>query len=86
MNLEELRVEIDAVDRELAALLTRRMELCSQVAQVKAREGLPLYHPDREAQVIAKVQGLTRPEYAEHLGRVWQKIMEESCALQQKLL
>lgn len=86
MKLEELRTEIDAVDRELVRLLTQRMDLCSQVAQVKAQEGLPLYHPDREAQVIAKVQGLTRPEYAEHLGRVWQKIMEESRALQQKIL
>ena len=35
MNLEEIRTEIDALDKELLALFERRMDLCRDVALYK---------------------------------------------------
>lgn len=32
MNLEEIRTEIDALDKQLLALFERRMDLCRDVA------------------------------------------------------
>ena len=46
-DLQQLRVEIDAVDRELIRLFAQRMDLCGQVAQYKAAQGMAIYAPQR---------------------------------------
>ena len=48
MKLEEVRAEIDAIDDQLISLLTRRMDCSLKVAEIKAAEGLEVYHPKRE--------------------------------------
>ena len=47
-----LRTQIDAVDRELLALLNRRAALAQEVGEVKKKEGSVAFRPEREAQVI----------------------------------
>ena len=47
-----LRSAIDAVDRELLALLNRRAGLALEVGELKKREGSVVFRPEREAQVI----------------------------------
>ena len=44
MDLEEIRKEIDQLDRQIAQLLTRRMECSNEVAAFKKANGLPIYH------------------------------------------
>jgi chorismate mutase/prephenate dehydratase len=51
-TLPELRVQIDAVDRELLELLNRRAALANEVGDIKRVEGSPVFRPEREAQVI----------------------------------
>ena len=81
MDLEEIRKEIDQLDRQIAQLLTRRME-CS----FKKANGLPIYHPQRERQVIEKVRALTKAEYADALENIYNCIMQQSKENQQRLL
>lgn len=52
--LQQARVQIDAIDAQMAALFEQRMEAVAQVAQYKATTGKPVFDPEREAQVIAK--------------------------------
>ncbi|MFN7958160.1 MAG: prephenate dehydrogenase/arogenate dehydrogenase family protein [Holophagaceae bacterium] len=47
--LQEARDHIDALDRELVALLARRTELGLRAGRAKADLGLPVHDPDREA-------------------------------------
>ena len=47
-----LRERIDAVDRELLALLNQRMRLAQEVGEIKKAEGSVVFRPEREAQVI----------------------------------
>ena len=86
MNLEEIRKEIDQLDRQIAQLLTRRMECSNEVATFKKANGLPIYHPQRERQVIEKVRALTKAEYADALETIYNCIMQESKRNQQQLL
>ena len=99
MNLEEIRKEIDQLDRQIAQLLTRRMECSNEVAAFKKANGLPIYHPqrehidallgdlkERERQVIEKVRALTKAEYADALETIYNCIMQESKRNQQQLL
>ena len=39
-SLDQLRNEIDAIDRELHALIRRRGGLAGEIAEIKKREGL----------------------------------------------
>ena len=51
--LAPLRDQIDDVDAQVMELLARRLELVSQVGEVKGRHGLPIYDPARERAMIA---------------------------------
>ena len=50
--LTSLRSEIDLLDRELIRLFAKRLALVSQVGQVKHRNGLPIYAPQREQEML----------------------------------
>ena len=48
MNLEEIRKEIDSIDKELMQLFFRRMEVVKDVANYKIANGLPVLDKKRE--------------------------------------
>ncbi|MBE2898445.1 bifunctional chorismate mutase/prephenate dehydrogenase [Pasteurellaceae bacterium 20609_3] len=61
--LKPLRDEIDRIDKTLLSLLAKRLALVAQVGQVKHEHGLPVYVPEREAQMLS-----ARRQEAENLG------------------
>lgn len=82
-NLADLRVQIDALDKELLALLNRRAQVAEQVGEVKKREGTPFFRPDRVAQVIEQIQKANQgPLKNEHVAAVWREIMSACLALE----
>jgi len=82
-NLADLRVQIDALDKELLTLLNRRALIAEQVGEVKKREGTPFFRPDRVAQVIEHIQQAnTGPLKNEHVAAVWREIMSACLALE----
>ncbi|MFW6436791.1 MAG: chorismate mutase [Halococcoides sp.] len=52
MSLEELREEIQSIDRELVELIARRTYVADTIAEVKAEQGLPTTDEDQEARVM----------------------------------
>ncbi|HAS64177.1 MAG TPA: bifunctional chorismate mutase/prephenate dehydrogenase [Vibrio sp.] len=52
-QLNELRDQIDAVDKQILNLLAQRLSLVEKVGEVKSEHGLPIYAPDREAAMLA---------------------------------
>lgn len=85
-DLTALRERIDVLDHEIARLLTERMEVTDAVAAFKAANNLPVYHPERERQVIEKVCALTKEEYRPAMEAIYQCIMDQSKKNQQKIL
>ncbi len=63
VELNDLRNDIDAVDKQILDLLAQRLALVEKVGEVKSRHGLPIYAPDREAAMLA-----SRREEAEKIG------------------
>jgi len=53
-SLDELRVQIDKIDSQMVELLAQRAKITAQVGQYKSRVGLPIYVPEREAELISK--------------------------------
>lgn len=83
LTLAELRVQIDALDRELLVLLNRRAQVAKQVGDIKKREGSPFLRPDRVAKVIEQIQQANQgPLKSEHVAAVWREIMSACLALE----
>ena len=81
--LEPHRRRIDALDLELLALLSKRARVALQIAEAKARAGLPVVDPDRERQVVARLQARNPGPLSDAaLARVYAAIMAEMRALQ----
>lgn len=84
MELTELRAGIDAVDRELIALLERRMDIASAIADYKAAHGLPVLDAGREADKLASVRAQCRPETADGIAEIFAAVMAASRAHQRR--
>lgn len=52
MELNDLRREIDGINKQMEALLARRMELTDEVARVKREMDLPTLCPEREKEIL----------------------------------
>lgn len=59
-GLNVIRSEIEGIDRELIALIARRVTLARQVGVVKREAGLPTLDPQREAEVVARAGRMAR--------------------------
>ena len=59
-RLEQLRDLITACDRELVEVLQRRRDLVREIGTLKARMGVPVTDPRREAQVVRRAAELAR--------------------------
>lgn len=85
MKLSEVRVKIDAIDQELTRLLVERMQCSLQVAEIKRAEGLPVYHPGREQEILDRVYA-TGGEYGSYLTELYRLLMACSRELQHESL
>jgi chorismate mutase/prephenate dehydratase len=82
-TLAELRNQIDAVDRELLALLNRRAGIAQAVGEIKRAEGSPVFRPEREAQVIEQLrQANAGPLNPAAVGAIWREVMSACRALE----
>ena len=55
MPLEELRNRIDELDHKLVQLLNERARVVVEIGQLKSKTGKPIYAPDREKEVFARL-------------------------------
>ena len=85
-RLERLRRDITDCDRELIAVVRRRLDLAKEVGEVKAGLGIPVTDPRREAAVVRRAAELARQAgLDEELIRslIWQ-VMSSARARQYK--
>jgi len=76
----------DALDRALAKLLNERAQVVVEVGKVKQQTGGPIYAPQREAAVLARVLGLSDgPLPDRSVEAVYKEIMSGSFAIEQPL-
>src|SRR5580700_5507088 len=60
MTLEELRDQIDALDRQLVELLSERARAALMIGHLKATTSLPVYEPGREKVIYANVRAANK--------------------------
>lgn len=83
--LEQYRLEIDAIDDAILALLEKRWQLVSAISDYKLAHQLSTYDPTREAQLMARLKAqIQEPSHVEALEAIFLTILDHSKRLQQK--
>ncbi len=84
--LNDLRREIDRLDREIVVLLNRRLEIARSVGAAKRRDNLPFYVPERERMLLDKLHTLNSgPMRPETLEAVYREIISGARLLEEPL-
>ncbi len=84
-TMQDLRVEIDKLDRQLIEMLVTRASYIDRASQLKPGEGLPARIPARVEEVVQRVRASSDalgmdPDLAEKLWRIlidWSIAREE---------
>jgi len=84
-KLKPLREQIDALDAQLLTLLNERAKVAQQVGHVKAETNAPVFRPEREAQVLARVaQNNPGPLNSSDLQAIFREVMSACRALENR--
>lgn len=85
-SLASLRAEIDRLDHDLVKLLNKRAEIACQIGQVKEAQGLEVWSPAREEEVLARaINAHQGPLPSETLRLIFRELMSGSRAIQRTL-
>src|SRR6185312_16526809 len=85
-KLPELRQAIDACDNELLRLLNERARLVKEVGELKAKLKQPFYVPERERQILERLQAANSgPFPTEALRPVFSEIISACLSLEHPL-
>lgn len=85
LDLNQLRQNIDKLDKQLAAVLEERLKVVLQVADYKKARGLAVKDPAREEIVINKVAGLLENQaYSGAVKSIMRSIIDQACLLEEE--
>ncbi|WP_170337896.1 chorismate mutase [Ruegeria arenilitoris] len=87
-SMQELRVQIDKLDRQLIELLAARATYIDRASELKPGEGLPARIPERVEDVVQKVRSNSvgvgmDPDLTE---RLWRILIDWSIAREENVL
>jgi len=89
MTLGEIRSRIDALDAQLLDLLSQRADLVHEVGLLKKRDGVSIYAPEREEQLLRSLIELNERNKgrlpASAVRAIYREIMSASFALEKGL-
>jgi chorismate mutase len=78
-QLEDLRKRIDLLDESLVRLLNARAACALEIGRLKRDMGVPIYQPDREAEVLKNVQAVNNgPLDQPAIKRLFERIIDEA--------
>ena len=86
MSLPEIRKKIDALDDKLLKLLNERADLVHEVGLIKRNEGLAIYVPEREEQLLRSLLKKNKGRLpGTAIRAIYREIMSASLALEKNL-
>ena len=66
------------MDTELAALISKRMDLAGQIAEEKVKAGLQIQNPGREAEVLEHVSKVAGFEKGTYVKEVYKSLIAQT--------
>lgn len=81
--MKQWRDQIDRIDAEIVRLIGQRAECAREIASAKAKDNIPLYQPDREQEVYAKIARLNPGILGDDaLKNIYREIMSATLKLE----
>ncbi len=85
-TIPQLRRQIDKLDREMLALLTRRAKLAEQIAILKLAADDPIFTPEREDEVLERVSERNKGPLPDHaVQSIYREILSGCRAVKKPL-
>lgn len=85
MDLEHWRGQIDTLNEKLVELLNERAKCAIEVGEIKRKQGLPLYAPERETIVLNQLKALNKGPLSDAaVQRIFRQIIDETLRLEQE--
>ncbi|MCH2162604.1 MAG: prephenate dehydratase [Phycisphaerales bacterium] len=85
-DLQALRVRIDELDQTLVQLLNERASIVVDIGKAKAKDGTPIYAPDRESAVLTRIIGNNEGPLPDRtIEGIWRELMSGSFRLERPL-
>lgn len=83
MNLDELREQIEAMDKTWLRMLNERMELSVEIGKIKNREGRQIHDPEREAKLLEALREQNKGPMTDNaLEAIYRAVIEASREVQ----
>ena len=87
MKIEELRNQINSLDREIIEKISMRLAIAQEIGGIKKEKDLPIKDQEREEIVISRIRKIAHelildPDVFEKIYRI---IIDESCNIQEKV-
>ncbi len=82
MELKDIRSSIDAIDRDLVSLFTRRMDCAREVAEAKQQIGKPIRDHAREREILNRLTAQAGDAYAPYVRALYSHIFDLSRSYQ----
>jgi len=87
MNIEDWRIKIDEIDKQLVELLNERSRCVVEIGRIKQVSGEALYQPDREKQVLdGVVHANPGPLPDAAIRRLFERILDEARSVERVVM
>jgi chorismate mutase len=83
LDIDEIRKEIDRLDRELLRIFNERATLALTIGEIKKEKGLPVYDPQREKLIFERMKAANPgPLEDSAIVRLFERVIDESRSLE----
>ena len=85
MDIPEWRTKIDELDQQIVRLISQRAEAAKAIGDLKRKDTLPVYEPQREQAVFDHVKAINPGPLADaEMLHVYERIMDVMRTLQRR--
>ena len=82
-SIDDWRRRIDEIDRKLLDLFNERSRCAIEIGRIKRAQGLPVYQPDREKQVIENAERANKgPLDDTAIRRLFERVIDEARSIE----
>jgi chorismate mutase len=83
LDIDDIRKEIDRLDRELLRIFNERAGLALAIGEIKKEKGLPVYDPQREKLIFERMKAANPgPLEDSAIVRLFERVIDESRSLE----
>lgn len=86
MDLEQYRIEIDSIDKQLLDLIQQRMEVSRGVAGYKLKNNMEILQPEREKALLERMASSAKEQNKEYVHEFFTEILRISRQIQTEIV